>query len=49
MATLAALGPDDLLALHKEQGRTSVTCQMCGMRHEVSGDELLQLAHPPED
>jgi molecular chaperone Hsp33 len=46
MATLAALGRDDLIALHKEQGRTSVTCQMCGSRHEVSGEELLALAQP---
>lgn len=46
MATLQALGRDDLIALHKEQGRTSVTCQMCGSRHEVTGEELLALANP---
>jgi redox-regulated HSP33 family molecular chaperone len=49
MGTLAALGRDDLIALHKEQGRTSVTCQLCGMRYEVTGDELLALAQPDQN
>ncbi len=48
LATLAAMGQHDLLALHREQGKAAVTCQLCGQRHEVSGDELLALAATAE-
>lgn len=41
---LRALGRDEVLDIHREQGHAEVTCQYCNERYVVDGPELLAIA-----
>lgn len=41
---LRALGRDEVLDIHREQGRAEVTCQYCNERYVIGGPELLEIA-----